>query len=126
MSEAIYLCTSDALLDSGVAVAFEVRYLGQRQRAFAVRYQGTVHAYLNRCGHVSIEMDYQPNQFFDLSGHWLICATHGALYAPQTGQCRMGPCRNPLVKIDITEANQQIHWHTSALIEPTTHHDEPT
>lgn len=126
MSDAIYLCASSALLDSGSAVAFEVCYNALPLRAFAVRYQGKVYAYLNRCSHVPMEMDYQPNQFFDLTGHWLMCATHGAMYSPQTGQCRMGPCRSSLVKIDISEANHQVHWHTSALIEPTTHHDRPT
>jgi nitrite reductase/ring-hydroxylating ferredoxin subunit len=26
--------------------------------------QGQVHAYLNRCSHVAMEMDYQPNRSF--------------------------------------------------------------
>src|SRR6267142_2609012 len=30
-------------------VRFEVEYFGERAPAFAVRYRGTVHAYLNRC-----------------------------------------------------------------------------
>jgi len=46
---------------------------------------GKVYAYLNRCTHVPMEMDYQPNRFFDLTGHWLMCATHGAMYPPETG-----------------------------------------
>ena len=118
MSEAVYLCPSSRLQDSGEAVPFEVRYFSQSCRAFAVRYAGTVYAYLNRCSHVPMEMDYQPNQFFDLSGHWLICATHGALYAPQTGRCRMGPCRGGLVKIEVSESNDRVHWHTSDHLQP--------
>lgn len=113
MTEAVLLCHSHELVDSGLAVPFEVRYFGRSQAAFAVRYQGRVHAYLNRCSHVPMEMDYQPNQFFDMSGHWLMCATHGATYAPQTGQCRLGPCRGGLVKIELIEANGMVHWHTS-------------
>lgn len=113
MSQAVFLCQAQALLDSDLAVPFEVCYLGQNHAAFAVRYQGRVHAYLNRCSHVPMEMDFQPNRFFDLTGHWLICATHGAIYSPQTGQCSMGPCRGGLIKIEVTESDGLVHWHTS-------------
>jgi len=118
MPEEVFLCHSSQLQDSGSAVPFQVRYFSQSNAAFAVRYAGTVYAYLNRCSHVPMEMDYQPNQFFDLTGHWLICATHGAHYAPQTGQCRMGPCRGGLVKIEVSEADGQVHWHTSDNLQP--------
>jgi phosphoglycolate phosphatase len=50
--------------------------------AFAVRFRGRVAAYLNRCGHVPVELDWQPNEFFDDSKLYLICATHGALVFP--------------------------------------------
>jgi len=117
-SQKLYLCRSAALQDSSLAVPFEVRYLGRDSAAFAVRYQGRVHAYLNRCGHLPMEMDYQPNQFFDQTGDWLICATHGATYEPQTGRCRMGPCRGGLVKIEVSEADGTVYWHTSNDIQP--------
>ncbi|MES2880209.1 MAG: Rieske 2Fe-2S domain-containing protein [Pseudomonadota bacterium] len=113
MIESILLCHSVDLLNSGEAVPFDVQYGGQTCRAFAVRYAGQVHAYLNRCTHVPIEMDYQPNRFFDSTGHWLMCATHGAMYSPQTGQCQMGPCRGGLIKIDISERDGVVHWHTA-------------
>ena len=113
MNECIPLCASADLRDSALAIPFEVTYWGQSCAAFAIRYQGKVYAYLNRCSHVPMEMDYQPNQFFDLSGHWLMCATHGAMYWPQTGQCHMGPCRGGLVKIEISEFDDLVHWHTA-------------
>ena len=113
MSESVFLCPSSDLVDSGEAVPFEVRYYTESVAAFAVRYAGTVYAYLNRCTHVPMEMDYQPNQFFDSTGHWLICATHGALYSPQTGQCLMGRCLGGLVKIEVSEEADMVHWHTS-------------
>ena len=113
MSQAVFLCHAHALADRGLAVPFEVRHLGKNQAAFALRYQGRVYAYLNRCSHVPMEMDYQRNHFFDMSGHWLMCATHGATYAPQTGQCLLGPCRGGLVKIELSEADGMVYWHTS-------------
>ncbi len=115
----IFLCHSAALLDSGSAVPFEVMYFSRSCSAFAVRYAGKVYAYLNQCSHVPMEMDYQPNQFFDSTGHWLMCATHGAMYAPQNGQCRMGPCRGGLVKIEVSEVDDTVHWHTSDKFQPT-------
>jgi len=57
------LCNSADLVDSGLAVPFDVVYAGQTCRAFAIRFEGQAHAYLNRCTHVAMEMDYQPDRF---------------------------------------------------------------
>ena len=53
------LCGSPDLQDSGLAVPFDVVYGGQTCRAFAIRFQGQVRAYINRCSHVAMEMDSQ-------------------------------------------------------------------
>ena len=87
-------------------------------RAFAVRYEDQVHAYLNRCAHIPMEMDYQPNRFFDPTGQWILCATHGAVYAPSSGQCVEGPCRGHLIKIEISETHSIIYWHTNYNLKP--------
>ena len=105
-----YLCPSDALENGAQGVVFDVVYGGQTCRAFAVRFEGQVQAYLNRCAHVAMEMDYRERHFFDQSKNWLICATHGALYAPQTGQCMGGPCKASLIKIDVFEKDGSVHW----------------
>ena len=119
MDEArIPLCNAADLLDSGLAVPFDVVYAGATCRAFAVRFEGQVHAYLNRCSHVAMEMDYQPDRFFDETGRWLMCATHGATYAPDTGECVGGPCRGGLIKIDLSEHGGVVHWHTAWNLKP--------
>lgn len=118
MASPIALCPSDALRDGDQAFGFDVRYHGQPCRAFAVRYQGRVYAYLNRCSHVPMEMDYQPDRFFDATGHWLICATHGAIYHPATGRCSGGPCRGGLVAIALLEEGGIVHWHTAPHLQP--------
>lgn len=114
----IPLCNASDLVDSAQAVPFDVVYSGQTCRGFAIRYEGQAHAYLNRCAHVPMEMDYQPNRFFDDSGQWLVCATHGAIYQPDTGECRGGPCSGHLVKIDLSEYDGVVHWHTSHKLKP--------
>lgn len=106
------LCASTELLEGALAVPFDVSYGGQTCRAFAVRFEGQVQAYLNRCTHVAMEMDWQPNQIFDDTGQWLLCASHGAAYAPATGECAGGPCKGGLVKIRCSEIGQQVYWHT--------------
>ncbi|MSQ56768.1 MAG: Rieske (2Fe-2S) protein [Limnohabitans sp.] len=117
-NETIPLCNSQDLADGGLAVPFDVAFAGQTCRAFAIRFQGRAHAYLNRCTHVAMELDYQPNHFFDDSGQWLICATHGATYRPDTGQCSGGPCKGGLTAIDLTEKEQVVHWHTAYNLKP--------
>lgn len=113
------LCNSCDLLDSGQAVSFDLVYGGQTCRAFAIRWQSRVHAYLNRCSHVAMELDWQPDRFFDASGQWLVCASHGAVYRPDTGQCAGGPCRGGLIRIDLSEADGVVFWHPSYIAKPT-------
>lgn len=117
-STAIVLCASDQLVNGGRAVGFDVLYAGQACRAFAVRYEDRPHAYLNRCTHVPMEMDYQEGQFFDDTGQWLLCATHGAAYRPETGHCVGGPCRGGLVKIALSEDGGVVRWHTAQHLQP--------
>ncbi|HYE71489.1 MAG TPA: Rieske 2Fe-2S domain-containing protein [Aquabacterium sp.] len=118
MEAAVPLCNSADLVEGGEAVPFDVVYAGGTCRAFAVRWKGQPHAYLNRCAHVAMEMDWQPNRFFDDSGRWLLCATHGAVYEPATGACAGGPCRGGLVKIALTEHDGVVHWHTAYNLQP--------
>jgi nitrite reductase/ring-hydroxylating ferredoxin subunit len=110
--EGVYLCPSAALQNSAQAVGFDVVYAGQTCRAFAVRFNDKVHAYLNRCTHIAMEMDYRENHFFDSQGLWLMCATHGATYAPETGQCVAGPGRGALIKIEVIEKDESVYWLT--------------
>ena len=112
------LCNSHDLVDGGLAVSFDVLFGGQTCRAFAIRWKGAVHAYLNRCAHVAMEMDWQPNRFFDDSGQWLLCSTHGAVYRPDTGACAGGPCRGGLIRIALSERDGVVHWHTDWNLQP--------
>jgi nitrite reductase/ring-hydroxylating ferredoxin subunit len=87
------ICRAEALQDGGEGVRFELPTEHGAQSAFVVRYEGLARAYLNRCAHVPVELDWLPGRFFDDSGLYLMCATHGALYEPATGRCAGGPCR---------------------------------
>lgn len=114
------LCNSAELVDAGLGVPFDVVYGGQTCRAFAIRFEGRVYGYLNRCMHVAMEMDWQPNRFFDDSGQWLLCATHGAMYDPASGKCRGGPCRSGLIQIPLVERDGVVCWEAKYPFYPVT------
>ena len=105
----IVVCPSGALVDGGDGVRFEVRRRGEVHPAFAIRFDGRVHAFVNRCAHVAVELDWRPGQFFDADGIVLICSTHGALYDPATGECLGGPCRGGgLEPVAVAEVDGQV------------------
>ena len=103
------ICASAELADSGDGVRFEVEFGGKTEPAFAVRYQGRVYAFLNRCAHMPMELDWKPGKFFDVRGLHLICSTHGATYAPDTGRCLRGPCFEAgLIPVPVEERDGRV------------------
>ena len=89
------ICRADALVDGGRAARFDI-VLAEPARTlpcFAIAYDGAVHAYVNSCPHRGTQLDWQPGQVFEETGLYLICATHGALFEPDSGLCVDGPCQ---------------------------------
>ena len=104
------ICASGELAEAGDGVRFELEWEGETAPAFAIRHGGRVHAYVNRCAHIAMELDWKQGKFFDADGEYLICSTHGALYAPESGACRGGPCRGAkLVGLNVFEADGNVY-----------------
>jgi nitrite reductase/ring-hydroxylating ferredoxin subunit len=113
------LCASAALPERGRAWVWEVLEYRQPARAFALRFDGQVRAYMNRCLHVPAEMDWVPGEFFDSDRRWLVCSMHGAVYEPADGRCVGGPCgRGRLTAIEVEEEGGWVYWYPSADIRP--------
>ena len=75
---------------------------GEEIEGFLLNYAGEHHAYVNRCRHVPMSLDWVENQFFTEDGRFVQCATHGAYYRPETGECIAGPpCGRSLVRIPL-------------------------
>ncbi len=109
------ICASSELVEGGDGFRFEVAEAGTMAPAFVVRHGGVVHGYLNRCAHVPVELDWQPGKFFDADSRYLICATHGAIYEPNTGRCVGGPCAGQrLVALDVFEQDGQVWLRQAA------------
>jgi nitrite reductase/ring-hydroxylating ferredoxin subunit len=101
-----YVCASNQLLEGGCGVRFLVDHNGHSGPAFVVRHAGRTVAYLNRCAHRLVELDWQEGDFFDTERRHLVCATHGALYDPASGVCVSGPCLGAaLTAVPVREMN---------------------
>ncbi len=68
-----------------------------------VNRHGRLYAYVNRCCHVPMTMDWIDNQFMTEDREFIQCATHGACYVPETGECVSGPpCGKFLTPVRLT------------------------
>jgi nitrite reductase/ring-hydroxylating ferredoxin subunit len=61
-------------------------------RGFVVQATDGVHAYVNRCAHLHLPLNYLPDQFLTHDGSALQCSVHGAIFRKLDGYCIAGPC----------------------------------
>jgi nitrite reductase/ring-hydroxylating ferredoxin subunit len=62
-------------------------------RGFVVRSpDGGVRAYENTCPHAGHPLDLLPHRFLTADRHYIVCASHGALFTLEDGLCIAGPC----------------------------------
>ena len=73
-------------------VKFNFLTNGKKNTGFALLYEGVYYVYRNQCQHLPVELEWEENDFLDVNNRFIVCATHGALYEPQSGLCVSGPC----------------------------------
>ncbi len=116
---ALPLCAATELPERGRAIVWDVLLYRQPARAFALRFEGRVVGYINRCAHVPTELDWQPGEFLDNDRRWILCTIHGAAYEPADGRCVGGPCgRGRLLPVATEERDGQVYWYPSRDIQP--------
>ena len=104
-----YICLSEDLKSGGTGIEFTVLKDDEILPAFAIRFRDVVYAYINRCSHMELKLNFVNDDFFDLDKKNLICATHGAVYDPTTGACLGGPCNGlGLVPITVCELEGKV------------------
>ena len=86
------ICPSSALVEKSRGVRFDLSGQHECMTGFVVRYDSEPRAFVNRCAHLPVELDWTEGDFFEPEARYLICATHGACYEPASGLCVMGPC----------------------------------
>ncbi|MBA4177743.1 MAG: 2Fe-2S ferredoxin [Leptothrix sp. (in: Bacteria)] len=113
------LCAAADLEERGRAWVWDVLEYGRPARAFVLRFDGQLRAYMNRCVHVPTEMDWQPGEFLDIDKRVILCSIHGAAYEPRDGRCVGGPCgRGRLTPVAVAERDGWVHWYPSRDIQP--------
>lgn len=99
-------------IEPGQTKTFILLVEGREIECFLVNYSGQLFAYINRCRHVPMTMDWIENQFLTEDGRYILCATHGAAYEPETGECIFGPpCGKMLIRVPLTTEGGQIIAH---------------
>ncbi len=114
----IRVCDSASLGPEGCGFRFDVSVAGRAATAFVLRWRGQVVSYLNQCAHVPMELDWVAGEFLDSEKEFIVCATHGAIYDPQGGQCLGGPCRGRggLRRIEVLEQEGAIWWQPDDVV----------
>ena len=111
----VVLCATDAIPDPG-SRGFEVEVDGVGVRLFVVRRDDRLSAFLNRCPHLGLGLEWMPDQFLDPDNHFIQCATHGALFRTEDGYCLRGPCAGQsLTAVAVLAGSGQVSVDRNAL-----------
>jgi nitrite reductase/ring-hydroxylating ferredoxin subunit len=86
------LCTLDDVPDGGARVIDTTDSSGTSKPVIVVRRGANVWAYVNRCPHFSVPLDYEPGLVHCYRAQVLMCAHHSAIFRFEDGRCIEGPC----------------------------------
>ncbi len=76
----------------------------------ALKTDGVIYIYRNRCPHLGLPLQWQPDQFLNHDKSLILCSTHGALFEIDSGHCIAGPCQNQaLESIDYYIEDEHIY-----------------
>jgi len=90
-AQALFLVARVGELTAGTTKKFLLRIAGAEEECFVVNHGGAFFAYVNRCCHVPMTLDWIENRILSEDQRYLVCATHGACYLPESGECVAGP-----------------------------------
>jgi nitrite reductase/ring-hydroxylating ferredoxin subunit len=96
----------------GESLKFVLPILGNDEECFMVNFRGQFHAYVNRCRHLPLPMNWIDERFFAEEGRYLTCRAHNAYYEPATGRCVAGPapaCGKFLYRVPLEIINGAIY-----------------
>ena len=117
ITDSVVVIDSLSLENESKGIRFAIPALGEFATGFVIRYEGKPYAYVNQCAHVPIELDWNQGEFFTTEKDFLICATHGAHYLPDTGYCVVGPCKGKQLKsIPLEEVGDKIIINIATLL----------
>jgi len=59
----------------------------------ALKKDASVYLYVNRCPHLGLNLEFQPDDFLNYDETLIQCSTHGAMFTLDSGECVLGPCK---------------------------------
>lgn len=86
----VVVCAADQL-PPGTTRKFMLVIGGRDEECLVVNHGGAFYGWINRCQHVPMTMDWVDNRFLSEDKRFIVCATHGACFLPDTGECVEGP-----------------------------------
>lgn len=78
--------------DGGARAVEQAQADGSTRGVILLRRGGDVWAYVNRCPHFSLPLDFEPGEFATYESRILMCAHHSAMFRYEDGVCIEGPC----------------------------------
>jgi len=112
-----HICSVEAFPASN-GFSFRIPVAKDDLDGFIIRWQDNWYAYLNRCPHTGVSLNWSADQFFDLDERFIQCGMHGALFEPSSGLCIHGPCLGDSLRtLDCIEENGQLYIELSKIEE---------
>ncbi|MEE9343078.1 MAG: Rieske (2Fe-2S) protein [Gammaproteobacteria bacterium] len=108
-NEEVMLCARNDL-EEGDTRSFSVSVRGDRINLFLVLSDGVVYAYENSCPHTGGPLDWVQDQFLNLDGDRIQCATHDAQFGIEDGVCVLGPCLGDQLRALETTVRGGLIW----------------
>ena len=90
------LCNINDISDPG-AKGFELSFNESTLAFFVVKKDAEVFAYINKCPHVGINLEWRPDDFLNIDKSLIQCSVHGAEFIIETGRCIAGPCQGKML-----------------------------
>mgnify|MGYP000278607874 CR=1 FL=1 len=102
------LCHNDDLPENKTR-SFSVESQQGKIDLFVVKIDNKVYGYKNLCPHLGIPLNWQPDEFLSIEETHIQCATHGALFTMETGDCIAGPCSgDKLSSLNIEQRDNEV------------------
>ncbi len=93
MTHTLRLCHIESLKQAK-SLGFEL----DSCQLFAVFVEESIAVYRNSCPHLGLPLEFMPDRFLNVDNSLIQCATHGALFLPETGECISGPCHGQFLQ----------------------------
>lgn len=82
---------------------------GETVALFVIRDRQHLRAYINRCPHRWVPLNWQPDEFLSLDRLYIQCCLHGARFLIGDGLCISGPCEGrSLEALKVTVENGSV------------------